>query len=391
MRFPESGLASGPGEQDPAGRRASRSLRPAASPSLEAPIADRNETETREKSDSGGVADAQVSVRRMDVGGFGLFARTYRGVVRVVAVLLGSVVLLWPTAAGGASEARDFGAVFAPDGRMVAFVHTVGGVGSIDLVDRDGSNRRTLVRRVSAQHLAWSPDGRSLAYDDGESSIWRVDLGTRTPVRLTTDDPSQLVESWQPAWSPDGRTIAYSRFQTCFRCTAIWLMNSDGTSPRQIYDDGSFQARRPMFSPDGTRLALSLANDLVIDLDGNSIVAEGGAYTIWSPHGAYIAYSGNGLWIHNLHTGNVRRLARRVGAQIAWSPDGKWIAGGLRGSVALVRARDGSRLTKLPASDINGGTPSFSRGLLVYAHSGECGIDIARENGANPRRLTQTC
>ena len=218
-------------------------------------------------------------------------------------------MLLSPVAGFGASEGRDFGAVFAPDGKTVAFVHADGGSGSIDLVDADGSHRRVLVPRVSVQHLAWSPDGSSLAYDT-DTSIWRVDLATATPVRLTTDDPTQDVESWQPSWSPDGNTIAYSRFQTCFRCTAIWLMNSDGTSPRQIYDDGNFQARRPMFSPDGTRLALSLANDLVIDLDGNSIVAGGGAYTIWSPHGTYVAYTGGGLWIRNLHTGTVRRLTR---------------------------------------------------------------------------------
>jgi Tol biopolymer transport system component len=311
--------------------------------------------------------------------------------VRLVAVLLGSVVLLSPVSGFGASEGRDFGAVFAPDGKTVAFVHADGGSGSIDLVDANGSHRRVLVPRVLSQHLAWSPDGTSLAYDT-DTSIWRVDLATATPVRLTTDDPTQDVESWQPDWSPDGTTIAYSRFQTCFRCTAIWLMNSDGTSPRQIYDDGSFQARRPTFSHDGTRLALSLANDLVIDLDGNSIVAGGGAYTIWSPHGTYVAYTGSGgLWIRNLLTGTVRRLTRRIGAQIAWSPDAKWIAGGLRRSVALVHARDGSHLTKLPASDINGGAPSFSHGLVAYTHTGECGIDIAREDGTNPRRLTRAC
>ena len=297
-------------------------------------------------------------------------------------------MLLSLVAGLGASEGRDFGAVFAPDGKTVAFVHADGGSASIDLVDADGSHRRVLVPRVSSQHLAWSPDGRSLAYDT-DTSIWRVDLATATPVRLTTDDPAHDVESWQPSWSPDGNTIAYSRFQTCFRCTAIWLINSDGTYPRQIYD--TFQARRPTFSPDGTRLALSLANDLVIDLDGNSIVAGGGAYTIWSPHGTYVAYTGGGLWIRNLHTGTVRRLTRRIGAQIAWSSDAKWIAGGLRRSVALVHARDGSHLTKLPASDINGGPPSFSHGLVVYTHTGECGIDIAREDGRNARRLTRAC
>jgi TolB protein len=308
--------------------------------------------------------------------------------VQLVAALLGSVVLLSPAAGFDASARRDFGAVFAPDGKTVAFVHAEGDSASIDLVDANGSHRRVLVPQASPQHLAWSPDGTSLAYDT-ETSIWRVDLATATPVRLTTDDPTQDVESWQPSWSPDGTTIAYSRFQTCFRCTAIWLVNSDGTSPRQIYD--SFQARRPTFSPDGTRLALSLANDLVIDLDGNSIVAGGGAYTIWSPRGTYIAYTGGGLWIRNLHTNTVRRLTRSIGAQIAWSPDAKWIAGGLRRSVALVHARDGSHLTRLPASDINGGVPSFSHGLLVYTHTGECGIDIAREDGRNAHRLTRAC
>ncbi len=308
--------------------------------------------------------------------------------MKLVAALLGSVVLLSPVAGLGASRQRDFGAVFSPDGKTVAFIHAVGGNASIDLVDAGGSHRRVLVPRVSPQHLAWSPDGTSLAYDT-DTSIWRVDLATATPVQLTTDDPTHDVESWQPSWSPDGTTIAYSRFQTCFRCTAIWLMNSDGTAPHQIYD--TFQGRRPMFSPDGTKLALSLANDLVIDLEGNSIVAAGGAYTIWSPHGTSVAYTGGGLWLRDLRTGTLRRLTRHINAQIAWSSDGKWIAGGLRRSVALVHARDGSHLTRLPVSDINGGAPGFSHGLVVYTHTGECGIDIAREDGTNARRLTRAC
>ena len=131
--------------------------------------------------------------------------------MKAVAAFLASLVLVLPAAVRGTPLVRDFGAVFSPDGTTVAFVHAVGSTASIDLIDRDGTQRRTLVPGVLAAHLAWSPDGSSLAYDSGES-IWRVDLATATPVRLTTDDPSQGVESWQPSWSPDGQTIAYSRF-----------------------------------------------------------------------------------------------------------------------------------------------------------------------------------
>jgi hypothetical protein len=92
-------------------------------------------------------------------------------------------------------------------------------------------------------------------------------------------------------------------------------------------------ARRPTFSPDGTELALSLADDFVIDVYGNVVLHGSGAYTTWSPHGSYIAYTDGGLWIRNLQTG----------------------------------------------------------ATVVYAHTGECGIDIARENGTNAHRLTRVC
>lgn len=68
------------------------------------------------------------------------------------------------------------------------------------------------------------------------------------------------------------------------------------------------------------------------------------------------------------------------------------IAGGYRTRLALVRAKDGSGFRTLPASNVEGGTPSWSpTGLVAYVHTGWCGIDVAREDGTHPRRLTRIC
>jgi Tol biopolymer transport system component len=313
--------------------------------------------------------------------------------VRGVKLLAATAVLLLALAAAASAappRARDYDPVFSPDGRTIAFVHNSGTSASIQLIDAAGAHRRTLVPRVFGQYLAWSPDGTSLAYSDGYD-IWRADVATGTATRLTNDDRTKSGgdESWQPAWSPDGKTIAYTHFQTCYRCSTIWSMNADGTGAHQVYD--SYQARRPAFSPDGTRLALSLANDLVIDLDGHAVVGPAGAaYAIWSSKGTYVAYTGGGLWVRNLQTGVSRRVTGKLGAQIAWSGDGKWIAGGSRGAVAVAWAKDGSHLRVLPGSAI-ASTPAFSHGLLAYVHAGECGIDVAREDGTQPRRVTKSC
>ena len=166
--------------------------------------------------------------------------------------------------------------------------------------------------------LEWSPDGRHLAYVDGDfflgdSSIEVLDVETGEPLRLTS---GSLDAS--PVWSPDGRRIAFIRFSR--GSAALWVMNEDGsdatavTSPpdqrpwQPFTDPNVFPApevidpatvvRSIAWSPDSERIAFAVdpygkqPEVWIVRLDGEAepTILEG-SYPIWSPDGAACVWS----------------------------------------------------------------------------------------------------
>jgi dipeptidyl aminopeptidase/acylaminoacyl peptidase len=142
------------------------------------------------------------------------------------------------------------------------------------------------------------------------------------------------------AWSPDGRTLAYG----CNDRSRIFTIRRDGTGRRRI-ETGLPVSAWPTWSPDGKGIAFEGSTHrggpssiYVIGLDGSHrvLVARHASLPDWSPDGKTIAYrSPDGIKLvtpagvdvtpHRIRGPHARTAPKGAAA---WSPDGTKLAVG---------------------------------------------------------------
>lgn len=166
---------------------------------------------------------------------------------------------------GGGDEDRDWNPSMSPDGRWIAYARAPRlpdrhlGEDDLWIAPVDGSvPPRQITSFPGDEHwVVWSPDGTALLFKAehaGNSDLWLIAPETGALVQLT----DARVGEGPGAWSPDGRTIAFPRGGAT---SEIWLMGRDGANLRQVSDFGHGLPGSPLhlaFSPDGTRLVVSL-------------------------------------------------------------------------------------------------------------------------------------
>jgi dipeptidyl aminopeptidase/acylaminoacyl peptidase len=236
--------------------------------------------------------------------------------------------------------------------------------------------------------LAWSPDGRHLAFTMSNNAALSVFEGLHildidTGRHRMIPGKATLEAGLRPlgcvafsladlSWSPDGRRLAY----TCplpgsSGRSAIFIVHADG-SHRVALVTGTRRALSPTWSPDGTRIAFAtgraptgvrrerLALDtlrhssvyvVALDGTGRKLVVAGGAAPAWSPDGRTIAYEARcGVALAPVTAGVKMRGSgcSAIGPRgvPAWSLDGRTLAIGTRGGVYVLRA-NGTHLRRV--------------------------------------------
>jgi serine/threonine protein kinase len=155
-----------------------------------------------------------------------------------------------------ASTARDADATYSPDGR-IAFVSDRSGTREVWFALADGSDqhRVTDFKGADIDNLAWSPDGRRLAFyarTQGHSNIYTLDC---EPESGRCGGPTRAISGMKaevPAWSHDGKFLYFASDRT--GRFELWRESVSGGEPTQITHDGGFMARE---SPDGKWLYFS--------------------------------------------------------------------------------------------------------------------------------------
>ncbi len=143
---------------------------------------------------------------------------------------------------------------WSPDGRWLAFSELEGGSEydpanwSVWVVRSDGSER-TLVRR-EALWVSWSPDGEHLAFGSSPKENQDIHIARRDGselTRLTFEEGKDIT----PAWSPRGDRIAFSSERA--GSLDLWTVAPDGSDPRRLTSDPASDYN-PAWSPDGSKI-----------------------------------------------------------------------------------------------------------------------------------------
>jgi Tol biopolymer transport system component/DNA-binding winged helix-turn-helix (wHTH) protein len=287
--------------------------------------------------------------------------------------------------------AADFGPVWSPDGRFIAFLRELCDSHAVLLIPALGGPARKIAEvrlgGVWRPLLAWSPDGNSLVISHADSpkepaALFVMAIDTGEKRRLTSPPPavSAMSGDSNPAFSPDGRTLAFVRMSD-LRTELYLLPVSDALQPvgeaRQI---PLLKGWAPAWTEDGREIVfLSPGQGLSrIGVSGSDARSADPARLPFGDNAWYPAISRRG---HRLAYSN-----RTVRTSSIWRmavPSGP-------------SARDGTKVGSFDRAFISStqrdGAPQFSpdgkRIAFVSERSGHNEIWVCNSDGSSPVQLT---
>ncbi len=204
----------------------------------------------------------------------------------------------------------------SPDGRTIAFDL----LGDIYLLPIAGGEARAIHSGLSwSMQPRFSPDGSEIAFTSdagGADNIWIMQADGSEPRQLTKED-FRLLNN--PAWSPDGNYVAARKHFTTTRSLGtgeIWLYHVNGGDGVVVVEKPSEEHQKelgePVFSPDGRYIYFAVdstpGSTFIYAQDTNAQVYE--------------------IRRHDLETGKTESFVSGPGGAVRPqpSPDGRWLA-----------------------------------------------------------------
>ena len=226
----------------------------------------------------------------------------------------------------------NFSPRWTPDRSKIVFVSDRSGSEKIHIMNADGTNVLQLTTGGCPDRLpAPSPDGTRIVFQRqcAGGGLFLINSDGSNLTQLTSH-----ANDTEPSWAPDGTRVMFAsdRLNPKFD---VWSKTLDDQDPIRFLPCDGTTCRAPIYSPDGTKLAVWL-------------VGSGGSIGI---------YQGGGVLA-------VQNLGVETGYAAAWSPDGRKIAfvanydGGLDVYTANLDGSDLTVLAKLPGDDV---APSWHR------------------------------
>lgn len=166
------------------------------------------------------------------------------------------------------------------------------------------------------------------ANPDFRSDVYTIRADGSRLTRLTDGD--QADEN--PRWSADGTLVLWQRGPHTYDALDAWLMNSDGSNPRDIGRPGARESAQ--WAPVGHTISIREQDPgalLLANADNGSlkVLVEGATLgdVKWSPTGRLLGYAvlrtgGYDLYTATADGAEIRLLAKETDGTFSWSPDG---------------------------------------------------------------------